>query len=728
MATNTGNATGPLSWVLGPTELNGLIEACRTASEVVIDLETTGLDEYATTGGPSNGGIAARIVLASLTLPQEGDDGRWNGEIPTTYVLPLSHPDSPFLGSWRKTITRVLREGVLETRRAVTNQNVKFDARWVYALTGVDLSELIAWDTQVSSHLLDETTSTRLKERVPATFEGVDRWDDFDLTYPGAAEDVPLIELGEYAARDTWWTWRLKQDHVEQMFLQGGGYPEPVYDMLPESAEEYLTARLGTIATWVAMPTVASLTKIEQNGFRLDTGWARSRLQEDEKVARELLEELAGRYPMTTASKPSMHATSLWFKEFTQRAVDLGELRITAMTERGNPRWSKGVLGRQARQGYEVAEKILLQRNAEKRAEFLRSWLEHTRSDGRIHARYNVGRVATGRLSSSGPNMQQVTKKLRPAFIPSDGYYLADFDFSQIELRVAAFVSRCEPMLQAFNDGLDLHRLLGQRIVADRNKGINARARDIIARRDAEAAARERGVPSSSLAPTREELHWLESYVPMDENPSLEDVTPAERQGAKSANFGLLYDQSAHGYREYAEDVYGVVLTEEEAVAFHAAFFDQWKGMKEWHQKMKAFVRRNGYTISPIGRVRRLPNIWSGNSYLEGEAERQAINSPVQGFASDLMQLAAADIQGLLPGSKAVPGVRLVATVHDSIVAELPIESWRECAEEIKRRMEGVGRWVKRLGVELDVPIVADYDVGTRWSLNDVSNPECAAA
>jgi DNA polymerase-1 len=715
MTTNDANATGPLTWVLGNTELISVIEACRTASEVVVDLETTGLDEYAVSGGRSNGGVAARISLASFTLPQEGDDGRWDGEVPITYILPLSHPDSPWLGSWRRTIARVLREGVLETRRAVTNQNVKFDARWVYALTGVDLSDLIAWDTQVSSHLLDETQSTRLKERVPATFEGVDRWDDFDLTYPGASEDVPLIELGEYAARDTWWTWRLKQEHVQEMFLQGGGYPEPVYDLEPESSEEYLTARLGTIATWVAMPTVASLTKIEQNGFRLDIPWARAKLAEDEVAAAEALDALAQKYGMDR-EKASTAATSLWFKEFTRRAVDDGSLRITALTPNNNPKWSKGVLGRQSRAGYETATLILQQRNAAKRAEFLRSWLEYVRSDGRIHARYNVGRVSTGRLSSSEPNMQQVAKKLRPAFIPSDGYVLADFDFSQIELRVAAFVSRCEPMLQAFNDGLDLHRLLGQRIVADRNRGMNAKAANLQARLSAGGLV------------TPAERHWLESYVPVNEHPTLEEVTAAERQGAKSANFGLLYDQSAHGYREYAEDVYGVVLTEEEAVAFHAAFFDQWKGMKEWHQRVKTFVRRNGYVVSPIGRVRRLSNVWSGNSYLEGEAERQAINSPVQGFASDLMQLAAADIQGILPGSKAVPGVRLVATVHDSIVAELPVGNWLELAEEIRARMEGVGRWVKRLGVELDVPLVADYSVGTRWSWEDISNPEQAVA
>src|SRR5690606_19157097 len=164
-----------LSWVLNPLELEQLIEAMRTASEVVMDLETTGLDEYAEPGGESNGGVSARVVLASFTLPQEGDDGRWDGVIPTTYILPPSHPDSPFSGTWRRTLTRVIGEGIVETRRWLNNQNVKFDARWVYAITGHDLSPFIGWDPLVAGHLLDETKPGRLKERVPIEFadEGV---------------------------------------------------------------------------------------------------------------------------------------------------------------------------------------------------------------------------------------------------------------------------------------------------------------------------------------------------------------------------------------------------------------------------------------------------------------------------------------------------------------------------------------------------------------------------
>src|SRR5690606_25269247 len=119
---------------------------------------------------------------------------------------------------------------------------------------------------------------------------------------------------------------------------------------------------------------------------------------------------------------------------------------------------------------------------------------------------------------------------------------------------------------------------------------------------------------------------------------NVEDVTPDERSMAKPANFGLLYGMGALGFREYAEDVYGVVFTEEEAVEIHEAFFSLWVGMKEWHSRMVTLAHRDGQVVSPIGRVRRLPAVWDGNDRMVAAAERQAINAPVQGFASDLLQ------------------------------------------------------------------------------------------
>jgi DNA polymerase I-like protein with 3'-5' exonuclease and polymerase domains len=701
-----------------PAQLTNLIEAMHTCSEVVVDLETTGLDEWATTGGVSNGGVAARISLAALTLPQADAFGIWNGEDPVTYVLPLSHPDSPWSGSWRRTLRRVVQEGIVDAKRPVNNQNVKFDARWIWACVGIDISPFIIWDTQISSHMLDETMTTRLKGRVPLEFEGVEAWNDFSLDYPGASEQVPLIELGEYAARDTWWTWRLAQKHRADMYIDGGGYPEPLFDGIPQTSEDYQTARFGPLATWIGMPTVASLTRMEQNGIRLDVPWCQSRLEEEQEREVTNLAKMASVYPDISEllhKEPSHAATSLWFKEFTKRGVADGKLRIISMTRNGNPQWNKGVLAKLDRQGYELGTFIRQARVGGKLSEYLSSWLNGVASDGKIHTTYKAGYVVTGRLSSQNPNMQQVTKSLRPAFIPSEGYYLADFDFSQLELRVAAFIAQCVPMLEAFARGEDLHRLLGAKIVSDRNRRDNAKAEQV-------RLAVNRNLPGI----TDRDLEWLrqfDTHGPLPEDVAPADVSAKDRQAAKSANFGLLYLQSAEGFRGYAESVYGVVLTPAEAAQFHAAFFEQWVGMHEWHEKTRQQLRRDGYVTSPVGRVRRLPGIWSGVEYLMEEATRQAVNSPVQGTGSDLMQVALADCQGLLPGTEAVPGVRFVATVHDSIVAELPIDSWRETSAEIVHRMETSGRWFKKLGVDFDVPIVADFGVGTRWSWTDISDP-----
>ena len=693
------NATGPVTWVLDEDELAELTEACLGASDIIIDLETTGLDEYAWEGGPKNGGVGARISLAAFTLPQGTKNAFgqwvWDGDVPVTWILPLSHPDSPFRGKWRQTLVRVLSPAI-KARRPFSNQNIKFDSRWMYACCGIDISDLIAWDTKDGFHLLDETRTTKLKPRVSEDF-GIPQWNEFDLSTPGASERVPLLDLGAYAARDTWWTWKAKQFQQESMWL---GDTEEV----PFDREDRIAAGLGKLATWVAMPTVASLTKVEQRGMRLDVEWTREVLAQDKAIGKETLDELSAAYAMDRASA-SLAPTSKWFMELTHRMVEANDLEITAYTESGRPQWSRAVLMRQERKGSTAASKILLGRRSFKRAEFLSSWLGYVGQDGRIHANFNSGSVATGRLSSSSPNLQQVTKKLRPAFIASEGYFMADFDYSQIELRGAAIVSKCLPMIEAFNRGDDLHRLMGARIVMERNISANKRHR----------------LEQHLLADAMFEEMLPETVLP-------EEVSAEERQQAKAANFGLLYEMGAYGFQQYAETAYGVILTLEEATIIHHAFFQMWPGIKEWHERSKMNAHRDGYVVSPLGRVRRLHNrIWDGNDKLVSFAERQAINSPVQSFASDLLQMAMASIQGLLPAVVNLPridGVFPVATVHDSIVGEIEQDGWERRAQEVADRMSGLDSVLTKFGLEIPIPLVADYGVGTRWSLTDISDPE----
>ena len=667
---------GPITWVWDKEDLKVLLKAIRASQKVVMDLETTGLDEYAEAGGDTNGGYPARIVLASLTLPSAEraaagayDWRTFDGEQPMTYLVPLSHPASPLLGAWRKVMAIIGRE-INRSGKPFVNANIKFDARWVFAQAGVDLSDRIEWDTTVSSQLVDTEARTRLKIRAARDF-GIEEWDDFDLSTPGAAEQVDLIQLGEYAARDTYYTWKIEEEHRDQMFLTG--------DEEPFDSDDIQMARLGKVATYVSMPTVKTLTKVEQRGFLLDVDWVHAKIEEMDSLRLKACEDILGLYGTAPAPAPAKDgvttaATSKWFQGFVAQAIEAGDLRVTARTDSGNAQWNKAVLIAQQRQGSPAADALLRHRDATKTLEFLRSWLELRDPNNVIHATYNVGFVKTGRLSSSNPNVQQISSRLKPAFIPRPGHVLLDLDYSQVELRVAAFISRSQPMIEAFQRGDDLHRLLAAKIAGK----------------------------------------------------AQEDVTSLERKRAKAGNFGLLYGMSPGGFQSYAATAYDVSLTLAEAQAVHSAFFEMWDGMRQWHERAKRRAYERGYVTSPIGRTQWLSDLYSKSSFKSSHAERNALNSPVQGFGSDLMQMAAASIMGTLPGYPLprVEGAHVVATVHDEICIEVPEDRWQEILVECKRRMEDVNTFLRPLDCQMDVPIVAGPSAGTRWGVHDLHDED----
>lgn len=627
---------GRVAWANDEMSVGRLIAALEASEEITFDLETTGLNEFK---------AGAAIVLASFTLDNYD-----------TWLLPLFHPESPFEKNWVEVGQRVVRKMVGKYLMA---HNGKFDLRWVYRHLGIDLTPWFQWDSELSSHLLDENRSRRLKVRAPETF-GIPPWDDFDLKKDGDALRVSLHQLGIYAAQDTYWTQRLAWAHRDRMFTVDA-------DERPIDSEEIEDARLGQVQVWTAMPTARTLAAVEQRGIRLDTQWVDERIEADTQVRDETRAYLTGLYE-GLHPKASFAPTSHWFRDWTAKAVEAGDLRVVAMTKTGRPQWNKGVLLRLEKDGSKVAAELLRHRAAVKRLEYLRVWRGAVRDDGAVHSQYNVGSLVTGRLSSSGPNMQQVTKALRPAFIPRDGYYMCDFDYSQVEMRVAAFMSRSEPMMQAFRNNDDLHRMLAARI--------------------------------SGKDP--------------------EDVSKDERQGGKAGNFGLLFGMGPAGLQKYAEAVYDVVMTKREAEQAYRAFFDQWEGMREWHARTIAKVERLGQVSSPIGRLRRFPGSGGGES--SGYAQRAGINAPVQGFASDMMQMAAASIEGLFPGHSRVEGAQIVGTVHDSIVVEVRQEGWEGIVAECQRRMtDGVIEILWNcFRVKFDVPLVADAVVGTRWGLGDI--------
>lgn len=655
--------------VLQRPQVDDLLRALDASCGVIVaDLETTSVNEH---------WAYARVVTLAVTIPHLDLDGQ-EMAYPHTYVVGLSHPDAPMHRVWRD----VLRQIVFRIRRngiRLIGHNIKFDIRWLTAITGVDLTDLILRDTGLSSHLLDENSAAALKSRAMATF-GIEKWIDFDWNvlelqqlkdprYPHCpllAERVDYFTMALYNARDTYWTWRLDQHHCNELGLTPGAQE----DLLAMGDRDSTNAlRLGQYYQRVGMNSVRTLTGIEQFGMQLDRPWCDERLALLDKTATEAHERLNEMYLEQTgltaheACKASdmllsYEPTALWFKHWAKVMCDAGLLRVLGLTGTGEASWTKEILARLDRMGFAAAQVLSAYRKSTKEAQFIRSWFERTGTDDRIHPTYNYFRVVTGRLSSSDPNAQQIPKTAKNAFTASPGSLLVTADYSQIELRVAAHMAKCQPMIDAFNRGEDLHRTM---------------------------AALMAGIDPS-------------------------EVTPEQRQKAKAANFGFLFGMGAEKFVKYAEDMYGVTFTEEEAVEIRDAFFSTWDGMAQWHQKQERDAQQWGYVRSPLGRLRRLPAIWSGDGYRRSEAARQAINSPTQAIASDTMLLAASLIARR-------DYLRPVALVHDAVLVEVPEARAQECAREIKELMErGVLPELAILGCDLLVPLVSDVAIGRNWA------------
>lgn len=444
-----------VQWVLNAPQLQALVNKLKNSRSVVWDIETTGLDPHAVHGGTSNGGVAAACVLASFTIHEKLSNGKVR---PDTYLLPLKHPQSPWVGQWLKAFA-ITCEAMLSPAREgkIVGHNVKFDARYAYALTGVDMSQSLAWDTLPMARLLDEECPGRLKQLAPNLF-GCEAWDDVDLKYPGAALDVPLLNLGHYAAQDTYWTWRLFVYQAERL------------QNIPEENSEgwdIVEARLGDLARQCTVPTLRTLCQIEQHGIAVDTDWVQNQKTLYTGIKEDAYKDLNETFPEMhddpdlSGAMVSYAPTSKWFGMWAELAVDAGYLVVAERTQKtGRPKWSADILKKQARNGSDHAQTLLDYRDATKKVEFLDSWIKQLAPSGHIHATYNLGRTVSGRLSSSDPNMQQVNRQLKGAFIPSPGMAFFEADYSQVELRVIAHIANCVPMIKAFQDGQDLHTLL----------------------------------------------------------------------------------------------------------------------------------------------------------------------------------------------------------------------------------------------------------------------------
>ena len=272
---------------------------------------------------------------------------------------------------------------------------------------------------------------------------------------------------------------------------------------------------------------------------------------------------------------------------------------------------------------------------------------------GRVHTTFNQAGAATGRLSSSNPNLQNIPirtelgREIRAAFVPRSGWTIVVADYSQIELRLLAHYSGDKVLVEAFRNGEDIHT---------------------------RTAAEVFGVPPLM-------------------------VTPEHRRGAKAVNFGIVYGQTAFGLAK------SLGIDRREADSYIKAYFERYSGVRKWIDHTIADVRRSGVSVNLYGRRRPIPDMNNRNPNARGFAERTAVNTPLQGTAADMIKVAMIRIEANLKarGSQA----RMLLQVHDELVFEAPPNEVDELKVMVKAEMENVRK--------LEVPLIVDVGVGPNW-------------
>ena len=333
-------------------------------------------------------------------------------------------------------------------------------------------------------------------------------------------------------------------------------------------------------------------------------------------------------------------------------------LKVIEKTAKGVPSVSSDVLVNYV--GNPVVDDLLEYRRLAKLETFIKSW-EKIQVDDKIYPSFNIT-ARTGRTTCSNPNLQQIPqdKNVRNLIEARPGWKIIEQDFSQIELRVASMFSGDANMQHAYQSGSDLHSKTTELLFGD----------------------------TSHLSPQEQKR---------------------KRTEAKSMNFGFLYGMSAKTFVDYAKG-YGLNITEEQSESFRNNFFEAYPRLLPWHEECKDYARKNGHTWSPIGRKRFLPDIKSSNWSDRGQAERQSINSGVQGFASDMCISALSDIvfSDIIDHERC----KVLGSVHDAILFEVRDDYIDEVVPVIKEMMEHPSIVE---GIDIPIPIIADVEIHQAW-------------
>jgi DNA polymerase-1 len=609
----SGGEQAPLEQLSGDYEIvteqarfDSWLQVLQDAELFAFDTETTSLDY-----------MQAQVVGVSFAVKSGA----------AAYV-PLAHS---YIGAPqqldREQVLASLKPLLEDAQRPKVGQNLKYDAS-VLANHGIHLRG-IRFDTMLESYVLDSTATRHDMDSLALKYLGHGTIHFEDVAGKGAQQitfdQVSLEVAGPYAAEDADITLRLHET------------------LWPRLEAE---PSLRSVFEDIEIPLVPVLSSIERNGVLLDrdmlqkqSGELGARLQELQKQAHEMA---GGEFNLGSP------------KQLGEILFEKLALPVIKKTPKGAPSTAEDVLQELAEE-YALPKLIIEHRSLSK--------LKSTYTDklpgmidpatGRVHTSYHQAVTATGRLSSSDPNLQNIPirtaegRRIREAFIAPQGYKILAADYSQIELRIMAHLSGDEGLLTAFRDGLDVHKATAAEVFDS----------------------------------------------PLDE------VSSEQRRKAKAINFGLIYGMSAFGLAKQLH------LGRHEAQEYIDLYFERYPGVQAYMENTRALAHEQGYVETLFGRRLFLPEINARNKMRQQAAERTAINAPMQGTAADIIKRAMLTVDDWLSSSDV--DARMVMQVHDELVLEVAESAAEEVSGRICELMAGAA--------ELEVPLLVEAGLGDNW-------------
>jgi len=590
--------------LLTEADLNRWVEKLKQAKLFALDTETDNLDY-----------MAANLVGISFALE--------NGE--AAYLpLQLDYLGAP--KTLEKTTALTLLKPVLENPSIQkVGQNFKYDLT-IFARNDIDVQG-VAFDTMLESYVLNSTgrhnmddLAKRYLGHQTISFEEIAGKGKNQLTF----NQIPLEQAAEYAAEDADVTMKLQQVLWEKLSK------EPTLEKLFKEME---------------LPLLGVLSRMERRGVLIDSD---ALFLQSNEIANRLSELEEQAYVL--AGQPFNLAST---KQLQEILFDKLGLPVIQKTPKGAPSTNEEVLEELAF-SHELPKVLVEHRGLSK--------LKSTYTDklpqmvnpqtGRVHTSYHQAVTATGRLSSSDPNLQNIPirneegRRIRQAFIAREGFTVVAADYSQIELRIMAHLSQDQGLINAFTQGKDIHR---------------------------STAAEIFGV-------------------------SLDEVTSEQRRNAKAINFGLIYGMSAFGLSRQ------LGIGRADAQSYMDLYFKRYPGVQTFMHDIREKAKAQGYVETLFGRRLYLPDINSSNGMRRKAAERVAINAPMQGTAADIIKRAMIQLDQKLQND---PDIAMIMQVHDELVFEVRSEKVAFYSKLIKTHMESAA--------DLVVPLIVDVGQGTNW-------------